>query len=134
MEPEAYEELRLLEADHWWYAGMRQITRKLIERHIRRGNPFLILDAGCGAGGNLAALAEFGRTLGLDCSPLALGHAAELHREQLAQASVEALPYPDDAFDLVTSFDVIYCREVGDDQRAISEFARVASKKWRTSF
>jgi SAM-dependent methyltransferase len=104
---------------------MRQITRKLIERHVQRGNPFLILDAGCGAGGNLTALAEFGRTLGLDYSPLALGYAAELHREQLAQARVEALPYPDDSFDLVTSFDVIYCLEVDDDQQAISEFARV---------
>jgi SAM-dependent methyltransferase len=38
---------------------------------------------------------------------------------------VEDLPYPDNTFDLVTSFDVLVCAEVGDDLQAMREFARV---------
>lgn len=125
MEPSAYDELNALEADHWWYRGMRDITARLLRAALPRQNGLDILDAGCGAGGNLDALAEFGRVWGFDYSPLALGYAAQRHAGKLARASVEDLPYPDCRFDLVTCFDVLVCREVGDDVRALREFARV---------
>lgn len=125
MEPAAYDELNALETDHWWYRGMRDITARLLRSALPRQTGLDILDAGCGAGGNLDALAQFGRVWGFDYSPLALGYAARRHSGKLARASVEALPYADACFDLVTSFDVLVCQEVADDVRALREFARV---------
>lgn len=126
MEPEAYDELHLLESDHWWYRGMRHITERLLSGAVGCRTDLDILDAGCGTGGNLTALARFGHVRGFDYSPLALTYAGERHRGKLARASVEALPFSSDSFDLVTSFDVIVCYEVEDDLHALREFARVA--------
>lgn len=125
MEPEAYAELNLLEENHWWYRGMRSITASILYPVLNKEQNLLILDAGCGAGGNLQALKRYGTTLGFDYSPLALHYARQHHSNKLTRASVETIPFARDTFDLVTSFDVIYCYEVGDDVRALSEFARV---------
>jgi SAM-dependent methyltransferase len=74
MEPEAYEELDQLESTHWWYEGMRRITHAILRRHVS-DQPLTILDAGCGAGGNLQALSRYGCVYGVDYSPLALQYA-----------------------------------------------------------
>lgn len=125
MEHEAYHEMYQLEATHWWYRGMRRITEKVLNRELPTYRNMRILDAGCGVGGNLTALATFGKTYGVDYSPLALAYANESHRGRLSQATVCTLPYADDAFDLVISFDVICCREVSNDIAALAEFSRV---------
>ncbi len=125
MEPEAYAELDQLEGSHWWYAGMRRITEGLIRRHVYENQPLTIVDAGCGTGHNLEALSIFGTTTGFDYSMLALQYASKKHSGKLTRASVENIPYPSESFDLLTSFDVIYAWEVGDDVQALREFARV---------
>jgi len=125
MQPEAYDELHALEPTHWWYRGMRDITEHLLTASLPRQQGLNILDAGCGAGGNLTALSRFGRVVGLDYSPLALNYASQEHAGKVSRATVEALPYADAIFDLVYSFDVIYAREVQDDVKALQEFARV---------
>ncbi len=126
MEPGAYDELNALEATHWWYEGMRRITRHLLLKTIGEQNSMHILDAGCGAGGNLTALSEFGQVWGFDYSPLALRYAAQQHRGQLAQGSIEAIPFASNRFEMVFSFDVLCVREVGDDRNGFAEMARVA--------
>ena len=125
MEAEAYDELYELEPNHWWYSGMRQITERILTPVLGANTSLNILDAGCGVGGNLTALLRFGHVTGVDYSTLALSYANKSHAGQLARGTVEALPYQDNTFDLVTSFDVLYCYEVEDDSRAFREFARV---------
>lgn len=123
MEPEAYEELDQLEAVHWWYEGMRRITHAILRHHITDRHNLKILDAGCGAGGNLQALAQYGCVYGIDYSPMALKYAKK--RGFVTRASVEHLPFADHQFDLITSFDVLYHRGVEDDTKGFREFARV---------
>jgi SAM-dependent methyltransferase len=125
LKPEAYDELHALEENHWWYRGMRRIVFTLLDQCYARDGSLDILDAGCGAGGNLVHLEPFGRVTGFDYSPLAVGYAATRRPDRLARASVTDLPYADASFDLVTSFDVIVCAEVHSDDDALSEFARV---------
>jgi SAM-dependent methyltransferase len=84
-----------------------------------------VLDAGCGTGGTTIDLAELGPVTGLDFSPDALGYAQSRGLQRLIRGSIEQLPFPDNTFDLVTCFDVLYHRAVGDERTALREFRRV---------
>jgi SAM-dependent methyltransferase len=112
------------EERQWWYAGQRAVARALLEPHTA-GRPGLrLLDAGCGTGFNLVALADLGRATGIDLSPEALRFCRE-RGVRAARASLLALPFPDARFDVVTSFEVIYHDWVSDDRVAVAEMARV---------
>src|SRR5512144_530625 len=105
---------RLLEAtaraerDHFWWRGFRAFVRPALERVARGGNP-RILDVGCGTGANLAMLRRFGRAVGIDLTWSGLAYAHERGERAVGQASATALPFGNDSFDLVTSFDMLQC-------------------------
>lgn len=124
MEPSEYDNVARLQNRHWWYGGMTAISLALLRGALpRRG--LRLLDAGCGAGGMLRHLAEYGQAAGIDLHPLALKHARAASPAPLARASVERLPFAGSSFDVVTSFDVLYHLSVNDDLAALREFARV---------
>lgn len=123
MELTEYHHLAQIEATHWWYAGMRRSARELV-RDLKLPLQAKILDAGCGVGGGLQWLAEFGEPTGIDWHPLAARYAAGCS-SRVARASVLAAPFPARTFDLVTSFEVIYHRAVTEDVAALREFARL---------
>lgn len=123
MDPQEYHRLAQLEERHWWYAGMRANARQLLAG-LPLPRPARILDAGCGVGGGLRWLAEFGTVTGVDWHPLAVRYAARA-APRVARASLQALPLPGGAFDLVTCFDVLYHQAIGDDVAALRECARV---------
>ncbi len=92
----------------------------LVERYGRGGD---VLEAGCGTGLILERIAGFARSArGIDLSGgmLARAHARGL---EVAQASVTALPYRDESFDVVCSFKVL--AHVSEIETALSEMARV---------
>jgi SAM-dependent methyltransferase len=125
MNVEEYRRMYDAEERQWWYAGMRAITRALLERPRRAlgGRP-RALDAGCGTGRNVAELAREGPAVGVDLSPEALAFCRQ-RGVAAARASVLALPFADRSFDLVTSFDVLYHRWIADDRAAVAELVRV---------
>ena len=122
IEPRAYHIMREVEDAHWWFDGMEHITYRLLKPVL--GQQPTILDAGCGTGRNLRFLGRHGTVTGLDFSTVALGCCRERGLQRLVCGSVNALPFPDAAFDLVTSFDVLTSQGV-DDRAALSEAARV---------
>jgi ubiquinone/menaquinone biosynthesis C-methylase UbiE len=83
------------------------------------------LDAGCGDGRYLAALADElpARRAGVDLSARILETAAQRVEADYRQASLESLPFEDDAFDLVLCTQVI--EHVPNASAAIFELARV---------
>ena len=125
MEPSEYRAIYTVEDRHWWYAGMARISQTLLAETYPDRRDLRILDAGCGTGGALSFLSGFGAVTGSDVSPLALAYSRARGHAALSQASVIALPYAGASFDLVTSFDVLYHRAVGDPRVALGEFRRV---------
>jgi len=84
----------------------------------------LLLDAGCGPGGNGAWLARHGRVVGVDLATEGLHFVAERRPEvRPVQASITTLPFPDATFDVVMEVTAVTC--IPDDAAAIRELARV---------
>jgi ubiquinone/menaquinone biosynthesis C-methylase UbiE len=89
----------------------------------------ICLDAGCGGGRNTIAMARLGATeahgidIGAEGIEDARRRAASLPNASFQQASVEAIPYPDDHFDVVWCAGVLM--HVGNDDRALDELVRV---------
>jgi len=124
VKPAEYRRMFEAEERQWWYAGQRAVAFALLEPGLRPPRGLRLLDAGCGTGFNLVALARFGRATGIDLSAEAIRFCRE-RGVRVAQGGLLALPFAAASFDVVTSFDVIYHDWVRDDRAAVSELARV---------
>jgi ubiquinone/menaquinone biosynthesis C-methylase UbiE len=122
VEVEEYARIAAAEDEHWWYRNTRAVMRDLLEPWLGSGQR--ILDAGCGPGGNGAWLCAHGDVVGVDVSSDALAFVrARRPGTTPVQGSIDALPFPEAAFDVAVAITVVTC--VPDDQRALVELARV---------
>jgi SAM-dependent methyltransferase len=121
--------LYALEESLWWFVGMREVTRAVLDPLCPPGRARDVLDAGCGTGGMLTWLERYaggGRVAGIDLSADALDFCRTRGLRDVAQASVTALPFDAGTFDLVTSFDVlVQLPGEGSDELAMREMFRV---------
>jgi len=124
VDPSEYTTMYEVEDHHWWYVGMRHITKTLLDHYVGKHIP-MILDAGCGTGANLVLLGEYGVAIGVDIEPAALELCRRRQLSRLIVGSVTRLPFADESFDMVTSFEVLYHLAVADDRQGLKEFARV---------
>ncbi len=125
MDPIEYERMFRAEETHWWYSGMEAIASALLERFLPH-HRLSLLDAGCGTGAAMNGfLKKYGQVTGCDLSALALRYCQQRGLSRLARATVMHLPFPQDCFDAVTSFDVVYENSVEDPLAALKEYARV---------
>lgn len=113
------------EARHFWFRGFRAFVTPLVRTALRGTRAPRILDCGCGTGANVELLGRFGRAYGFDLSEMGLRIARESGRMSIARATVTAAPFPGAAFDLVTSFDVLYSLDEHDEGTAVAEMFRV---------
>lgn len=125
MEPREYGTMFRVEDRHWWYMGMQRITETILGEVAAEWDQPHILDAGCGTGAALQHLARIGDAVGCDFSAEALRFCRRRGLSRLSQASVAGLPFADDTFDLITSFDVLCHRSIRDEGDALNEFFRV---------
>jgi SAM-dependent methyltransferase len=114
-----------VEESHWWHRGRRRIIESFVREICKNfaGRRPRILDVGCGTGGNLSLLAQFGDAEGVDVSPDALEFCRERGLENVKLGAAEELPYEHGRFDLVTALDVI--EHLDDDVEGLREIRRV---------
>lgn len=128
MQAHTYAIMRAVEDQHWWYVGRRRILVSFVERichELRnegRSTPH-ILDIGCGTGGNLEMLKEYGDAEGVDVSVEALDFCRARGLGAVKEGAAESLPYEDGSFDLVTGLDVV--EHLDDDLAGLREMRRV---------
>lgn len=97
-----------------------------------------VLDAGCGEGTSSRVLARAkARVSAIDLSSEMIAHAASVEASEplkidYRQASVDAIPFPDGRFDLVTSWMAL--SDMSCYAAALKEFARVLKPGGRLSF
>ncbi|MEO8560864.1 MAG: class I SAM-dependent methyltransferase [bacterium] len=79
MTPEQFELFARIEQEHWWFVARRHIMRELILRVAPSDGATVAVDIGCGTGGNIAALADRFRCVGIDESADAIARARAMH-------------------------------------------------------
>ncbi|MBI4479487.1 MAG: class I SAM-dependent methyltransferase [Acidobacteria bacterium] len=126
MKPEELHNIYGAEEQFWWYQGMRAITAALMDPLFQsRGG--VGLDAGCGTGFNAMTFeTRHGlRMVGVDLAPLAIQYCRQINFSRSLVSSITALPFHDETFDVITSFDVLSSLPPGGEQPAVREFSRV---------
>ncbi len=131
MRPDEYRVMFEIEDAYWWYRGVRALLTRWLARYTPADTPgrrAMILDVGCGTGANLKVLQAYGTAIGVDISEQAIAfcRARGIPPSRTFLASATDLPFPNDSFDLVISFDVI-CN-IADDARAFGQVAHVLKR------
>jgi SAM-dependent methyltransferase len=118
-----YEEHAALERDQWWFVSRRAIIAAVLRTHLGVQADRRILDVGCGAGGMLPMLADFGTVEGIEPDAASVAHANATFPEHAVRQGELPADIPADAsFDVVTAFDVI--EHIEDDLNAVVAMRR----------
>lgn len=118
MDVAAYHSMRDLQDEHWWFVGRRQFLRKLIERHGKLGQDARIFEAGCGFGGNLPLLEEFGTVAAFEYSDEARTYcAARSGIAVMPGALPDGVDFGGRTYDLVALLDVL--EHIDDDRGSL---------------
>ncbi|RKY19194.1 MAG: hypothetical protein DRQ55_11295 [Planctomycetota bacterium] len=125
MEDAVYREFLELEADHWWFQGRRTLFISLLDRFMGRqaGGPRLLMDLGCGVGGMLGPMAEYGKVIGTDVTWQGLKHCAERGFPRLLASHGTHGPLRDNSLDCITAFDAL--EHIEDDVGSMAEIYRM---------
>lgn len=125
MEDAVYREFLELEQGHWWFRGRRAIFISLLDRHLRRdpGGARLIMDLGCGVGGMLRPLEQYGRVIGTDVTLKGLQYCAAREFPRLVACNGPQGCFRDQTLDCITAFDAL--EHIEDDVGTLREIRRM---------
>lgn len=107
MDAVAYQSLRDHQDRHWWFVGRRAVVTRLLSR-LGLPKGARILEAGCGYGGNLAMLAEFGEVKAFELDEAAREYAAASTGMAIGSGRLpDQIGFPGEVFELVVMLDVL---------------------------
>jgi len=104
----------IAEPDYWWYRARSELLRVALGHYV--GRPRRTLDVGSADGPSVGWLPADGHKVSLDIDPRGLQRGGVC-------GSVHDLPFREEAFDLVTAFDVI--EHCAPELQAMGELRRV---------
>lgn len=127
MKPEVFRLNFDVETTHWWFVARRTIFRQIIAEVLRPSPETIVVDVGCGTGGNTAALADDYHCVGIDPS----AEAIELARGRYPHLRFITGQAPEDLGDLARRARLFLLTDVlehvADDRGQVSRLMAAAS-------
>lgn len=117
-----YEKMSKMEDEYWWHVGRLAIFDKQLEK-LSAKKKLKILNIGCGTGGTIRMLEKHGEVTNVDISEEAIKYMKEKGFPNVVKVDGIKLPFEDNTFDLVASFDVL--EHIEEDVEALEEWRRV---------
>lgn len=109
-----------LENSYWWHVGRKSILSHQFKK-LALDNPS-ILNIGCGTGGMVPLLTQYGRVTNVDVAEEAVEACRSLGYDA-QQFDGERLPYEDGRFDMAVATDVL--EHIEADEQALRDWQRV---------
>jgi SAM-dependent methyltransferase len=107
MDAGIYKRMAEVEDAHWWFASRRAIIGHLLDRLDLPSNA-MILEAGCGTGGNFQMLARRGKLYATELDDEARRFATSRQLAEVAEGRLpDQIPFKDLCFDLIVMTDVL---------------------------
>lgn len=121
MDELAYKQFLVLEKTHWWFIGRRRILFQMLHKHLPQKKDLKIMDVGCGFGGMLEGLSEFGRPMGMEIDMDSARFCKKRGFDGICLGSGYVMPFQSNSLDLITLFDAI--EHIEDDEKVIRQCA-----------
>jgi len=107
MDRSIYPLMAKIENQHWWFVARRRILNNVL-KELHLSPDAEILEAGCGTGGNLTMLREYGKVFAMELDQTAREFAAKYNFAEVLQGSLpHSIPFGNKCFDLIVLFDVL---------------------------
>jgi len=107
---------------HFW------LYKKYLRNYLKAKPNDLILDIGCGIGHSLDYLSQFSKNLvGIDTDLISLLYAQKTTQASYVLTKAEKLPFKDNTFDKIISFNVL--EHIENDKKVVKEIKRVSKDK-----
>jgi SAM-dependent methyltransferase len=123
MDRSVYSRMAATEEAHWWFAARRRIIASLIRQCSPGTDDKEILEAGCGTGGNLEFLGQFGELSAFELDAASRQLAQEKSGIAVAEGALpDAIPFANKTFDLIFLLDVL--EHVNQDCESLQSLAQ----------
>lgn len=123
MEKTEYARLAEYEKNYWWHQGRLEIIQTYMRWASRSKSNAVILNVGCGTGGTINMLEQFGTVDNVDTSDEAIAFTRNLGYKNITKVDDVTLPFEDKVYDIVGAFDVL--EHIEDHKGALAEWKRV---------
>lgn len=121
MEQQEYELMSRVEYTHWWFRAKREYLKTYLPNSSTRKR--IVLDVGAGTGAISAYLGEWGDVTRLESSSIAISYLKQKGLSYLKE-DINTYAFPIKKFDIVTCLDVLYHKNIRDDEAVLKKIYR----------